>query len=388
VRGVLLAVSLFLLAACLPAVFSGAAVGGRPASAGEGRWPGLWRQVRSRLLDRAPDPIPATIDVEATDLYKAAPRDRRLEVMADHVLRVPGRQRPIPLRITLPARRQTSGAALHPIIIFCHGALGSREGYQPLVRYWAGHGYAIIQPTFGDSLALLDKKKRRRIRSLGELVSSDHVISQWDDRPIEVSAVIDALPELEAALPAIEGRLDRERIAVAGHSYGAHTGMMLLGLELVGPEGRRARLPDERIDAAYLISPLGPGGSIRPEAYRRLDRPALFVTGGKDASPMPGRREKAGAWRRKAFDLAPPGDRYLLWIDQAHHGFGGISSLNWPGAGPAAPDQVLLVRSVGLAFFDAFLRGEASARRFLEDRRGFEEEAGHLGHLEKRLAGD
>lgn len=91
-----------------------------------------------------------------------------------------------------------------------------------------------------------------------------------------------------------------------------------------------------------------------------------MITGDEDARPFDDRLK--GAWRRSAFDHAPDGLFYLLWLDEAHHGFGGISGqTRWPGAGPARMDHVLLIQSTMLAFLDAHLRGDKKARNYMAE---------------------
>lgn len=193
------------------------------------------------------------------------------------------------------------------------------------------------------------------------------MLSQWDDRPRDVKFILDSLDVIEQEVDGLSGRIDRERVGVAGHSFGAHTTMMLSGLQLRHPRLEHVEnFHDERIDAAIAISPQGPGQSITRDSYTQMVGPMLMITGDHDGTPIKGREDKAGAWRRKAFEYAPAGDMYLLWIDGAHHGFGGINGeMNWPGAGPIAPDHVLFVKSTTLALFDAFLRDDDDAKAYL-----------------------
>jgi acetyl esterase/lipase len=70
--------------------------------------------------------------------------------------------------------------------------------------------------------------------------------------------ILDQLDYLEASLLEIKGRLDRSRIAVAGHSMGGHTASMLLGARLTDPEdGTIVDMIEPRIKAGVLLGPLG-----------------------------------------------------------------------------------------------------------------------------------
>jgi dienelactone hydrolase len=173
------------------------------------------------------------------------------------------------------------------------------------------------------------------------------------------------------------GGFDRGRIAVGGHSFGAHTSMLLRGLQLEARWGRSVpTFQDDRLQAAVFISPQGPSASITPASYGHLEGPLLMITGAHDGTPMKGKEDKGGDWRAQAFEHTPAGDAYLLWIEGAHHGFGGISGSRWAGAGPEAPDHVLIVKSITTAFYDAYLRGNQEAHNYLNGTKLSEETDG------------
>ena len=46
------------------------------------------------------------------------------------------RDKDLHLRITYPAEN-----GRYPLIVFSHGASGSKDNYQPLVKHWVSHGY-------------------------------------------------------------------------------------------------------------------------------------------------------------------------------------------------------------------------------------------------------
>ncbi len=353
-------------------------------------------------LSRGENPgvIPATIDAADTRLYKAQPghfpgddRPTPIAISAQITLPGAGDERDIPLRVTV--RRAPNNAlvdpAPYPVVIFCHGALGSKDDYLALTEFWASHGYAVIQPTFGDSLSLISPVDRQNITSIGQLLTSDHVRSQWNKRPRDVARIIDQLETIEKrtweAMPntAMMSTFDREKIAVAGHSYGAHTTMLLTG---AAPRVAGAAQPllknPALIKAGIALSPQGTSPTFKAEQFSRFSVPMLFVTGDNDGSPMPGQLDKKGDWRREAYDHSPEGDRYLLWIDDAHHNLGGISGANLPGAGPGSPDQVLLVQSTTLAFLDAYLRNNDDAKKYLASDT-IRDASNDIAHLEKKL---
>jgi len=56
------------------------------------------------------------------------------------------RHKQIPVKVYFPDARGP-----FPVIVFSHGAWGSKDGYFALGRYWASHGYVSIHPSHADS---------------------------------------------------------------------------------------------------------------------------------------------------------------------------------------------------------------------------------------------
>jgi hypothetical protein len=81
-------------------------------------------------------------------------------------------------------------------------------------------------------------------------------------------------------------------------------------------------------------------------------------------------------WRRDPFDFAPAGEKYLVFIEGAHHGSfvgnlrgGALEMLRGASAPPAdlADQQRIFswIQSAALAFWDAQLKGDPAAEQFL-----------------------
>ena len=77
----------------------------------------------------------------------------------------------------------------------------------------------------------------------------------------DMKTIIDQLDFIEE-FPAIKGRLDRSKIAVAGHSMGGQTASMLLGTRLTDlDDGKVVDVAEPRIKAGVLLAPPGNGGA-------------------------------------------------------------------------------------------------------------------------------
>ncbi|MDQ6805875.1 MAG: chlorophyllase, partial [Actinomycetota bacterium] len=120
------------------------------------------------------------------------------------VLPAPGRGDDLQVRVTAP----TTGSEL-PIVVFSHGFGESMDGYAPLAEYWAAHGFAVLQPTHLDS------------QTLGIAPDDPRTPVIWRFRIEDLTRVLDELDLLEESVPGLAGRLNHDRTAVAGHSWGA-----------------------------------------------------------------------------------------------------------------------------------------------------------------------
>lgn len=268
-------------------------------------------------------------------------------------LAMPGRKKALQYRAVF-----SRSAKDMPVIIWSHGAFGSHRSYTPLAEYWASHGYLVLQPTHSDSMR----------EGTVPLVQNPLVFKDWAQRPREVSFIIDQLQNLETLIPALKGRVNRQRIGIGGHSYGAHTAQLLAGMT-----GKRGMLPrdepqsfrEKRAQAFVIVSPQGTSAVADKAAFAGMTVPFLMISGTHDTAANNG---KDYIWRLEAWDNAPAGpDRFLLLIDGAYHGFGGISgTVRFPGAGPADENTVEAVRGAALAMFDAQLRGSREAKTWLQ----------------------
>ncbi|WP_394168760.1 alpha/beta hydrolase family protein [Saccharospirillum alexandrii] len=254
-------------------------------------------------------------------------------------LKMPGRQ-PLELRLTAP----TTGDAL-PIVILSHGFgpsnyIPSKDGYAPLAQFWAERGIAVIQPTHASS------------RSGGLDPDLPEGPFFWRERVEEMRAILDQLNDIEHQASAIAGRLDHDRIAVAGHSFGGHTCSLLLGGRLLGED-----FSDPRICAGILLATPGRGGdNLKPEHAQRfpffdvdfsaIELPTLVVCGAEDD---PHFTPRGPEWHADVFHDAPGADA-LLTINGVGHGLGGIAGFDAKETEVEDPDALEATRRLTLAW--------------------------------------
>lgn len=274
--------------------------------------------------------------------------------------------RTISYSVTAP----TSGGP-YPVIIFSHGMYGSEEGNTPLAEAWAKDGFVVIRPTHADSMRYADDATRQNFRR-GQANNT----SNWRERPGEITYLIDNLTTIEKQLPKVAGKLDHQTIGVGGHSYGAWTTQMVAGMEL-GRGGMTLQLSDPRPKAFFSLAPHGFAPGITAESLAKMRGPMLMVSGDNDHSPGKPESETA-EFRTAAYKSAPSdGGRYLLWIKDSYHNFGGATHTGGPSdqamraLGHGGPEDSKIAQSVietSLHFWRATLKKDRAAQRWLDGR--------------------
>lgn len=261
----------------------------------------------------------------------------------------------------------------YPLIVFAHGFSSSRVQSTTYTRHLASHGYVVAAPDF----------PLTRAGAPGGPNFLDTV-----NQPADVSFVITEMiaAGADAAGP-LAGAIDPERIGLTGHSGGAFTTL----LALYGEDA------DPRIDAAVALS--GSGCFLTEEDVGDTAVPVMLMTGSEDLLiPAEG--------NRIAYDLANPPRYWVELIGGNHVRFADAdvddelvadrvrdrvaqqaedASGEGRGAlfaGAAACDveptptgvqtitlarQQELLRTFATPFFDAYLREDAAALRFLQD---------------------
>ncbi|GAB3974640.1 chlorophyllase [Plantactinospora veratri] len=261
-------------------------------------------------------------------------------------LPAPGRGEDLQVRVSAPV----TGDEL-PIIVFSHGFGGSLDSYAPLVDFWTAHGFAVLAPTHLDS------------RTLNVTPDDPRYPEIWRFRVEDLTRVVDELDRIEAGVPGLAGRLDRSRIAVAGHSWGAQTASMVLGARVLDAQGVPGEdLSDPRIKAGVLLALPGTGGAdLTPFAaehfsfmnpdFSGMTTPALVIAGDKDQSALSTRGPE---WFTDGY-LLSPGPKSLLNLFGAEHSLGGISGYASTETTDESPERVALIQRLSRAFLRSAL---------------------------------
>jgi hypothetical protein len=180
----------------------------------------------------------------------------------------------------------------------------------------------------------------------------------------DLSFVLDSLDQVEARA-GLEGRLERGRAAVAGHSFGGMIAMIKSGLRLKTGEYRYpGDSADPRFVAAAIMSGVGPMDQMADDAFDGLTRPLMASGGTLDEGNIGSGEIFPWQWRMSAYSLAPPGDKFEVVLDRGDHYLGGLICRPDRGGAPDA-EGLGIVQAETTAFLDAYLRNDSAAQDYL-----------------------
>lgn len=289
--------------------------------------------------------IAAGVPACAQGLYKIEAGQYSTETAEAVTLRDTVQERDVTLRVIHP-----DAAGTFPLVVFSAGMFCFPQMYDRITEHWASHGYAVVVPNHLDS------------PNLGK-IKPEHLSILLSSRIRDMSFVLDALDEIEAG---IDVNVDRERIAVAGHSFGGMITMVKSGLHLK-PDAYKypGRTADDRFSAAVVMSGVGQMQQMREDAFDGLTGPLIAIGGTLDLGNVGTGVEHPWEWRMSGYTLSPPGDKYWVALENADHYLGGLICRDNRG-GEADPEGVAIDRAMTTAFLDAYVREDASALKFLQ----------------------
>ncbi len=272
----------------------------------------------------------------------------------DTVVKDKRRSREIPLLIYLPAAHSPAA-----VVLFSHGLGGSRYGSAFLGKQWAARGYVAVflQHPGSDDSVWKGKPPRERMAALRQAAGLENFLLRVKD----VAVVLDQLERWNLADDnALKGRFDLDKVGMSGHSFGAVTTQAVSGqrFPLSGTS-----LTDKRIKAAIAFSPSGPRQGADPkQAFGQVKIPWMLMTGTKDTAPIGEQDVKS---RLSVFPALPPGGKYEVVLENAEHS--AFTDHPLPGDKENRnPNHHHVIVALSTAFWDAYLRGDAQAKSWLD----------------------
>lgn len=278
------------------------------------------------------------------------------------------RNRDIPILAYIPppalesSVQSDSGA--YPVVLFSHGLGGARTMGAYLGNHWARRGFVAVflQHPGSDDLVWRNQPLLGRMSALRQAANSENFVLRVQD----VSAVLDQLEKWNAATnsaedspaKALAGNLNLDAVGMSGHSFGAVTTQAVSGQSFAG----KPRFTDPRIKAAICMSPSMPRRGRDPAlAFGSVKIPWLLMTGTHDAARI---GEQTVESRQAVFPALPEGSKYELVLDGAEHS--AFTDRALPGdRRQRNPNHHRAIQAISTAFWDAYLKHDADAVRWL-----------------------
>lgn len=274
----------------------------------------------------------------------------------------------LPIRVRYP---KGAGRGL-ALLVFSHGAGGSSDTFEALTIHLATHGYVVILPTHTDSIRL---RRANGERDAGKILLDRRELIKNvkpHERSADCSLILDSLDQIQSQIADLHdesgaGKIDRERMAIGGHSAGALTAQIAIGVKCRKMDAPTLRsYADERFKAAVIVS--GQGTTNRmftDESWSEVSKPMLVMTGSEDQVAI---SNDTPASRREPFEKSKPGDKYLVFIEGAtHSSYQGKTALEGLGRNKGT-DFAMITRVTSSsiqAFLDAYLTENLKAREYL-----------------------
>lgn len=174
----------------------------------------------------------------------------------------------------------------------------------------------------------------------------------WRIRVRDVTRILDELDHIVAAIAGLGDRIDPDRIALAGHSWGGQTAGMLLGARVLGADGQPGPdMTDPRVKAGVLLATTGIAGDdltpfvaanfpfMRPD-FTGSTTPTFVVAGEHDRSHL---STRGPDWFTDVYTHSP-GARNLLTVFGGEHSLGGIHGYNAADTTDESPERVSSIR--------------------------------------------
>jgi predicted dienelactone hydrolase len=212
------------------------------------------------------------------------------------------RDRQIP--VDLFYSKETRG----PLVVLSHGFAADRNFLSYLAVHLASHGFSVV--TLEHPGSNIDN-----IAEISFNLSPNDIFaaSEFVDRPLDISFVLDELERISEDWGYLRGKFDTKQVTVMGHSLGGYTALALAGAELdlkelrafcqnMSPLGRspadwlqcaavklpdsQLRLRDERVVQIIALNPVA-GKLFGKRGLEKVETPALIFSSSEDAIAPP-----------------------------------------------------------------------------------------------------
>ncbi len=251
----------------------------------------------------------------------------------------------------------------YPLLVFSHGYGGSGLSSVFLTEELAARGWIVAAPDHNDkySAVRIRTGRNKDLDRAGFLLDAEKITNsdaghrdEYRYRIDELKSVLDQMLESEQF-----GKLiDKERIAVGGHSFGGFTALGLCGTI----EERR----DDRIKAVLLYSTGASGYLFQENELGRVKVPSMYFLGEREKDQKRGRSTMEELSNRVYRNVAPP--KYFLVVKGGNHFSFNNRFATDPGSRflGGSEEQFGVIRRYSFAFLEKHVSGQEGGNGILE----------------------
>ena len=272
-----------------------------------------------------------------------------------------------------------------PVIVVSNGLGARRDRFTELAMHLASYGFAVAIPDHPGS-------DRERLKDFYQgLESENFEPTEYEDRPLDISFVLDELTRLNAEM--FNNQLNPAQAGVFGYSFGGTTALALAGAEIDRDHLQQecdtqssllnisllyqcraletpptTQLKDDRVKSVYVFVPFT-RSIYGPEGLAQVNRPVLWEATDKDIlTPFMVEQLPAFNWL-----AAEKEDRYLVVTAGLPHAritqevLGRLTQeeSDWETVRPIAETYHQMLST---AFFQVHLAGNETYRPYLQAR--------------------
>ena len=162
----------------------------------------------------------------------------------------------------------------------------------------------------------------------------------------------------------LKGRVDAQRIGVAGHSYGAFTSLAIAGQTSKTKDGKDHSYADKRVKAVITMCPQSPPlFGLSEHSWEKIAIPVMIMTGTNDLGMKFRSPQKTVCYKGM-----PEGEKYFFLLQGAGHMDFATNRKLFSTDDTEDSDMSFhgLICQGACAFFDAYLRGDKKSLAWLK----------------------